>query len=175
MEQREVMDRTVAISRIYTCLVTKENALPGTPDCKEAYWVVQGSDNKNPIVLQKMESGMMFPDNVIIMPTVEDALAILKTVGEKVMPYMSTMSGVLFSVAHAEAVYDLATGAIGTRLMPFAEKFLSLKAIMEAKNEPVRHTGYANVKLMPPLEEKREENVEAETNGDETMPTSREM
>lgn len=111
-----------ATSRVFVAVATDSVSLPGTPDYN-GQWVIH---NEGKAALMTVEHLLNVPSNAILAASLEEGMALLDMVKEKLMPNMTDSSGLQICVVHTEAIMDPSSNSLQGHVLLFPVGFMAL-------------------------------------------------
>lgn len=125
-------DQAMAVNRVFVAIATEKNAEPGTPEF-DGKWVTH-KDNK--AALEPIEHMLRIPNNAILVSNIQEGMTLLNMVKEKLMPNMSSKSGLQICVVHTEAILspDPAESNLQATVLLFPVGYLTMEAMSMEQN-----------------------------------------
>ena len=120
-------DQAMAVNRVFVAVATDKDIEPGAPGFS-GQWVVH-KDNK--AALEPVEHLLRIPNNAILVSNIQEGMALMNLVKEKLMPNLSKKSGLQICVVHTEAVLspDPSQNNLQATVLLFPVGYLSMEAL----------------------------------------------
>lgn len=147
-------DQVITVNRVFVAVVTDKDIEPGMPGF-DGQWVTH-KDNK--AALEPIEHMLRIPNNAILVASVQEGMALLSMVKDKLMPNMSNKSGLQMCVVHTEAILvsDPSQNSLQATALLFPMGYLSMEVMeMEQKihQENLEIKAEADIKSSSPVGE----------------------
>lgn len=125
-------DQAMAVNRVFVAVATDKDIEPGAPGFS-GQWVVH-KDNK--AALEPVEHLLRIPNNAILVSNIQEGMALMNLVKEKLMPNLSKKSGLQICVVHTEAVLspDPSQNNLQATVLLFPVGYLSMEALEMDQN-----------------------------------------